>query len=56
MSKIDRKYIEKLKQLQTSTDTEDAHSQADDVLCDLLVELTYTDIVAEWKKIDKWYA
>jgi hypothetical protein len=25
-------------------------------LCRLLTELGYADVVAEWEKVDKWYA
>lgn len=48
--------IEKLKVLQNSGDTVAAHSDADDVLCDLLTALGYGDVVVEWGKVDKWYA
>lgn len=37
-------------------DIESAHSKADDVLCNLLVSLGYTDIVAEYDSIPKWFA
>lgn len=37
-------------------DQEEAHYAADDVLCMLLIELGYADVVAEWHKIEKWYA
>ena len=48
--------IEKLKELQGSDDTEIAHIDADDVLCKLLKALGFSDVVAEYEKIDKWYA
>lgn len=48
--------IEALKTLQESDDTEMAHSIADDVLCELLTELGYKDVVEEYNKIGKWYA
>lgn len=48
--------IARLKELQGPTDTEAAHSLADDVLCDLLTELNFDDVVAEWRKVDKWYS
>lgn len=35
---------------------EDAHYDADMVLCNLLTELGYADVVDEWHKIEKWYA
>lgn len=37
-------------------DPEAAHSEADRVLCLLLSEIGYDDVVAEWDKITKWYA
>lgn len=48
--------IEKLKAEQTSGDYEITHSNADQVLCDLLTALGYADVVAEWEKVGKWYA
>lgn len=48
--------IEKLKHCQKSGDTECAHSDADDVLCELLVSLGYEDVIAEYALVDKWYA
>jgi len=48
--------IQKLKEIQTSNDTEVAHGAADDVLCTLLADLGYADVVAEWYKVYKWYA
>lgn len=46
----------KLKLEQASGDIEVAHCNADGVLCELLKSLGYDDVVAEWEKIDKWYA
>lgn len=48
--------IAKLKAAQRSGDTEAAHCDADDVLCDLLRSLGYGDVVDEWSYVDKWYA
>lgn len=48
--------IAKLKILQDLGDKEIAHANADDVLCHLLTALGYGDVVAEYEKIDKWYA
>lgn len=36
-------------------DTEAAHRFADDILCDLLTSLGYVDVVAEYRKIHKFY-
>jgi hypothetical protein len=48
--------IELLKSAQQSDDTERAHAEADDALCDLLSELGYAHVVAEFAKVRKWYA
>lgn len=48
--------IAKLKECKAGSDIECAHSDADDVLCELLTSLGYADVVEMWKKIEKWYA
>lgn len=48
--------ITELKKWQVDGDTEAAHWEADKVLCRLLTALGCQDVVAEWEKIDKWYA
>lgn len=48
--------LNKLAECQKSDDTEIAHPDADDVLCALLDELGYGDVVAEYNKVSKWYA
>lgn len=48
--------IAQLKELQTIDDSEGAHESADLVLLDLLTALGYADVVAEWEKIEKWFA
>jgi len=47
---------DKLISLQENGDTEDAHGQADDLLCELLKYLGCNEIVSEYHKVDKWYA
>lgn len=37
-------------------DAEADHSRADDLLCELLAELGYQEVVEAWRKVDKWYA
>ena len=44
--------IKRLKELQTDGDTESAHGEADDILCELLPK----EVVDEYNKISKWYA
>ncbi len=48
--------LEKLKELRYEMDTEAAHSDADELLCELLIELGHQDIVDAFNQIDKWYA
>lgn len=50
------KAIQMLKQEQQNFDIEAAHAKADDILCKLLISLGYQDVVAEYNKVDKWYA
>lgn len=38
------------------TDPETAHMAADAILCDLLSDLGYDDIVEAFKAVSKWYA
>lgn len=37
-------------------DVEIAHSKADNVLCELLMELGYEDIITAYKDVPKWYS
>jgi hypothetical protein len=55
-SKRIQKLIDELKQLQGDGDTEGQHGRADDILCEILVELGYIEAVEEWKKVNKWYS
>ena len=48
--------IRELRSIRENLDTEVAHSNADDVLCKLLTDLGYGDVVEEWRKVEKWYA
>lgn len=45
-----------LARLASSTDLEGAHIDADDILCELLLELGYNDVVEAYIFIDKGYA
>ncbi len=57
MNKVLNKfYVGKLKEQAKSSDTETAHSNADDLLCDLLVRLGYGEVVEEYHEVDKWFA
>lgn len=48
--------LQELEKLQNSGDPEIAHSEADDILCNLLESLGYGDVVAKWETIERWYA
>ena len=48
--------IVQLRDIQENNDTEMGHVAADDILCDLLESLGYTEVVEEYNNIDKWYA
>ncbi len=48
--------IAQLKELQSNGDIESAHVTADKILCDLLKDLGYGDVVLEWESVEKWYA
>ena len=48
--------ITKLKKAQDNLNIEMAHSDADEVLCELLSSLGYEDVVAEYRKVSKWFA
>lgn len=37
-------------------DTETAHIKADDILCELLKDLGFNDLVDEYNNISKWYS
>lgn len=51
-----QKAIEKLKTVEELGDTERGHEAADAILCELLIELGYQDVVDEFNKLEKWYA
>lgn len=48
--------LKELKKLQKSDDPEERHAQADQILCELLIELGYWRVVNEYDKILKYYA
>lgn len=47
---------DKLRKLADDMDIEIAHSKADDILCDILLEFGFDETVDLWNKIKKWYA
>lgn len=50
------KAIADIKVEQKNNDTESAHLNADNIICDLLVALGYADVVEEYDNVRKWYA
>lgn len=48
--------IAALKTCQKSNDTEGAHIEADNIICVVLEKLGLANLVAEYEKVDKWYA
>lgn len=49
---------ERLRELQNDDEWDKgvAHGEADEVLCEVLTELGCEDIVAEWRRVPKWYS
>ncbi len=50
------KYLERLRLIQEKSDIEDRHIEADQLLCDLLTELGYDQIVKQYGEIEKYHA
>lgn len=48
--------LQALARCAVNDDTEEAHSDADSILCKLLVTLGYRDVVDAYAKVSKWYA
>lgn len=48
--------LAEMKKLAECDDYEYGHSRADDILCELLVQLGGEDIVDAYVKVHKWYA
>jgi hypothetical protein len=49
-------FVSKMQDLENSRNQESAHIEADDILCQLLIELGYKEIVDAFENIGKWYA
>ena len=50
------KALETLKALKDIGDPEVAHLDADDILCSVLIDLGYEDVVEAYGAVPKWYA
>ena len=53
---IIKKKKKKMKECVNNGDTEVAHINADAVLCDVLTQLGYKELVDLYEKVKKWYA
>ena len=57
MAEINRtKIVAELVAIKNNDDPEVGHMKADGVLCALLVDLGYDDVVGAYEEIRKWYA
>ena len=48
--------VKRLQEEVKNKDIEEAHYNADQVLCDLLEELGYKEVVDTYNKVDKYYS
>lgn len=55
---LNEKYLGRMNELKDKfgDDKEILHVEADDILCELLVELGYIELVNAFCKVPKWYA
>jgi len=56
MKLIEEKYMKLMNELLDKGDPEVSHWKADELLCALLKDLGYSEIVYTYNKIKKWYA
>lgn len=49
---LNEKYLSQMRKLKSEFD----HEEADWMLCDLLEELGYTELVEAYRKVPKWYS
>lgn len=47
---------EQMRALQNSSDIEDAHGKADDILCEALKVFGCNELIELYEQIEKWYA
>lgn len=52
---LNDKYLSQLNDLITENDVEKKHIDADNILCELLKELGFNEIVESFNKLKKWY-
>lgn len=56
IKQLHEKYVKLMQEQTENHDIENAHCAADDLLCDLLVDLGFKDVVEIYSGIQKWYA
>ena len=56
IKQLHEKYVKLMQEQTENDDTENAHCSADDLLCDLLEDLGFKDVVDIYIGIHKWYA
>lgn len=56
--RLNDKYLKRMNEVKQryADDEEVAHCLADEILCDLLINLGYIELVSEYNDVDKWYA
>ena len=55
--KLNEKYLNMMKQWEFNEyDKEESHIKADYILCKLLKELGYTELVNTYNNVPKWYS
>lgn len=55
MKMLPKDFKKKMKEISLSTDPEGAHGAADELMCQLLKELGYSEGVRIFDKMEKWY-
>lgn len=48
--------IDRLQNCADMADKETGHIKADDILCDLLENLGFIEVVRKYRELEKWYA
>ena len=49
-------YITRMRECAENGDIEAAHSDADEILCEVLKDLGYEDLITLYHDVRKWYA
>ena len=51
-----KQFADKMRDISKNTDIEDRHMEADDLLCEMLIELGYAEGVEIYNAMPAWYA